>query len=310
VVEVVAVDAALGAELHAVVELVLARHHGDRHAASGLDDLDGHRAQPARATPDEDDVVLLDGVLAPAVQHAPRCGRDEGVGRGGLPGHVLGLGHALLGLDLGELGEAAPVGLVAPDPEGRGVHRVAAALTDGQVRGPLAAVHDDLVADLDVGDVLADLVDDAGGVAAADVEGLAAEVAAGVPLVAGADDIDRDAEAGPDVVVVDPGRHDVDEHLVVGDVGDVDDLLLEGLHRRAEPLRADQPGVHLLGDLSEGRHLTDVVQLLGHAWRPFCDMPQFPGVAGSRRAGEWSRGRGSFLTLLASSLVGHPELRP
>jgi hypothetical protein len=53
---------------------------------------------------------------------------------------------------------------------------------------------------------------------------------------------------GPDVVVVDAGRHDVDEHFVVGDAGDVDDFLLEGLHRRAEPLRADQPGVHLFGE--------------------------------------------------------------
>ena len=34
-------------------------------------------------------------------------------------------------------------------------------------------------------------------------------------------------ERGPDVVVVDAGRHDVDQHLVVADRRDVDDLLLE-----------------------------------------------------------------------------------
>jgi hypothetical protein len=182
VVEVVAVDAAFGAELHAVVELVFAGDHGDRGGARGLDDLDRHRAEPARAAPDQGDVAFLDGVLAPAVQHPPGGGADQGVGRGFLPGHVLGLGHALLGLDLGELGEAAPVGLVAPDPEGGRVHRVAAALDpDGAVRLPLAAVHDDLVADLDVGDVLADLVDDAGGVAAADVEGGRLPVSRGRP---------------------------------------------------------------------------------------------------------------------------------
>jgi hypothetical protein len=120
-------------------------------------------------------------------------------------------------------------------------------------------VHDDLVADLDVGDVLADGIHDARGVAAADVEALRLAC-----LVAGADDVDRDAEAGPHVVVVDAGCHDVDEHLVVGDRRDIDDLLLEGLQRRAEALRADQPGMHLRGDLAQGRLLAQVVEFLGH----------------------------------------------
>ena len=71
--------------------------------------------------------------------------------------------------------------------------------------------------------------------------------------------------------------------LVVGDLRDVHDLLLEGLHRRTEPLRADQPGVHLLGDLSEGRHLTDVVQLLGHAGVLSPTVLLIPGVTESRR---------------------------
>jgi hypothetical protein len=60
-------------------------------------------------------------------------------------------------------------------------------------------VDDDTVTHLDVGDASADGVDDAGGVAAADVE--AGSVAL---LFAGLDDVDGDAEGGPDVVVVDP----------------------------------------------------------------------------------------------------------
>ena len=40
----VAVDATLGAQLHAVVKLVFARDHGNRGRARRLDDLDGHRA--------------------------------------------------------------------------------------------------------------------------------------------------------------------------------------------------------------------------------------------------------------------------
>jgi len=48
-VELLAVDAALGPELLAVVELVLARHHRDRNPALRLGDLDRHAAEAARA---------------------------------------------------------------------------------------------------------------------------------------------------------------------------------------------------------------------------------------------------------------------
>ena len=188
VVEFVAVDAAFGAELHAVVEFVFAGDHGHRGRSSGFDDLNGHGSQATGAAPDQGDISLLDGVGAPAVQHAPGGGRDQGVGCGFFPVHVLGLGHALLGLNLGELGEAAPVGFVTPDAEGRRVHGIAAALDPSTVAAVLAAVHHDFVAHLDVGHVLADFVDDAGGVAAADVE-----VFGFAGFVAGADDVDWNA---------------------------------------------------------------------------------------------------------------------
>ena len=63
-----------------------------------------------------------------------------------------------------------------------------------------------------LGDRAADLPHDARGVAAADVE----RRVVGPVLVARArlDHVDRRAEAGPDVVVVDAGRHHPDQHLV------------------------------------------------------------------------------------------------
>ncbi len=245
-------------------------------ALAALHDLDGHGAETAGAAPDQHRIVRLHLVFGPAVQHAIRGRADQDVGRGLFPVHVLGLRHALVRLDLGELGEAAVVGLVSPDPERRRVHRVVAGLDPRAVAAPHAAVDDDLVADLHVGDVLADLVDDARGIAAADVEILRL-----AGLVARLDDVDRDAERGPDVIVVDAGRHDVDEALVVRDVGDLDHFLLERLHGLTEPLPADQPGVHLLWNFTERRLLADLVDFFAHA-SPSASVP-VPGVLSSTR---------------------------
>ena len=101
-----------------------------------------------------------------------------------------------MGLDAGELGEASPSCVSKPQMRKLLLkRRVAAGDDEGVVCVPHAAVQDDLVADLDVGDVGADGVDDAGGVAAADVEAL---LVAGVArLLVHADDVDRHAEARP-----------------------------------------------------------------------------------------------------------------
>src|SRR5215467_4826921 len=98
---------------------------------------------------------------------------------------------------------------------------------------------DDLVSDSDVPDVLPDGPDDAGAVAAARVEilGLALSLALG-------DDIDRRPEGGPDVVVVDPGRHDVDQHLVGADARRLEHLALPRVARLAEASLTDGVGVH------------------------------------------------------------------
>ena len=137
------------------------------------------------------------------------------------------------------------------------VHRVFARLNPGVVPAPRAAVDHHLVADFDVGDVLADLVDDAAGVAPADVE-----VLRFAGLVARCDDVDRNAEAGPYVVVVDAGRHDVDQHLVVGGLWNVDCLDLPRLSRLAEAFRPYHPGVHFGWHVAQRWLLADGIQIL------------------------------------------------
>ena len=113
-------------------------------------------------------------------EHAVRGGADQHVRGRCRPGQAGRLGQQLMRLHERVLREAAPVGLVAPDPRARRDDRVAAG-GDPRVGGiPHAAVRDDLVADADVVDALADRPDDAGGVAAADVEVLGLARLAGV----------------------------------------------------------------------------------------------------------------------------------
>ena len=73
-------------------------------------------------------------------------------------------------------------------------------------------MHHHFVADLDVGHVLADLVDDTGRIAAADMEVFGFAV-----LVACGNNIDGNAHGRPNVVVVDARRHHVNQHFVIGD---------------------------------------------------------------------------------------------
>ena len=112
---------------------------------------------------------------------------------------------------------------------------------------------DDLVTDRDVVDLIADAPDDARAVAATGVEVLRLALALAV-----GDDVDRGAERGPDVVVVDAGRHDVDQHVLRADLGGRDDLALPGVARFAEAVLADQEGVHLFGHVTERRALTEI----------------------------------------------------
>ena len=88
-------------------------------------------------------------------------------------------------------------------------------------------------------DLVADLPDDAGGIGAADVVAV-------VGMVAVAEDGDRFAERGPDVVEVDAGGHHPDDDLERAGLRDLDLLELEGVFRLALALLANYPGRHRL----------------------------------------------------------------
>ena len=164
--ELRAVDVADGAELLDQLALLVAGDDADGVGAGERAQLGGEHAQAAGGAPDQD---LVAGLQVAAVDQHPVGGEvGEPVGGRLLPGQVPGLGQQLLGLDLAELGERAPAGLIAPDLlAGRGQRVEAVHL--GILVGGLVAVHDDLVAGLPAGHALADLPHDPGGVRAADV---------------------------------------------------------------------------------------------------------------------------------------------
>ncbi len=110
----------------------------------------------------------------------------------------------------------------------------------------------DLVANLPARDFGADRPNDAGGVGAGDV----------IVGLMHVEDRDRLTERGPDTVVVDPGRHHHDQHLVAVDGGRVHDLDLHGGLGFAVALAPDGPGVHHPGHVAERRNLAELVELL------------------------------------------------
>ena len=186
------------------------------------------------------------------MQHAIRGRADEHVRGRFFPRQPRRLGHALVVLHLGVLREAAPVRFVAPDPLRRREHRIFAG-DDMRIVGlPHAAVHDDVVADLHVRDVLADGPHHAARVAAADVKVL--ELAFLLPRL---DDVDGDPHRRPHVVVVDARGHHVDEHVAWTERRYRQRLLLERVARLAEPLGADHLREHLVGQDAEIGHVSE-----------------------------------------------------
>jgi hypothetical protein len=125
-------------------------------------------------------------------------------------------------------------------------------------------VDDHLVAHFPLRHILAGLVDNSRSVAAADVKIFRLAL-----FVAGFDDVDRHTQARPHVVVVDAGGHHVDEHLVIGDGGNIDHLFLEGLDRVAKALFAHNPGVHFFRNFTQWGLIADLVQLFAHSVSSF-----------------------------------------
>src|SRR5262249_30284801 len=76
-----------------------------------------------------------------------------------------------------------------------------------------------------------------------------------------ADHVDGRAERGPDVVVVDAGRHHVDQHLVRSDAGRRDHLALPGVVRLAEAILPDATRVHLRRHDAELGAVTEIVEI-------------------------------------------------
>ena len=186
-----------------------------------------------------------------AEQHAIGGGERQRIGRALLPGEMLRALHQLARLHLAELGERAVRRLVAPDALAGGEHRIAAVALL-VVAVVLVTVDDDLVADLPALHLGADRPDDARGIRARDVERLLVHV----------ERRDRQAEPGPDAVVVDAGGHHEDQHLVLADRVRGHDLELHGLLGRAVPVAPDHPGVHVLRHVPERRDLADLVEVL------------------------------------------------
>src|SRR5213079_3659197 len=137
-----------------------------------------------------------------------------------------------------------------------GEHRVTARAHPRVVGPPPAAVDDDLVADPHVLYVAAGGPDDAGAVAAAGVEVL------GLPrLLALADHVEWRAQRRPDVVVVDPRRHHVDQRLVGAEGRRWDDLAPPRLARRTKSVLSQEVGVHAIRHFDVGRWTAGIVRV-------------------------------------------------
>ena len=204
--EVLAVDDAVGAEVHHVVALRIVGDHADRIGAGRRGKLHAEHAEPAGAAPHQHVVAGLERVRRMAEQHAIGGGERERVAGRLFPRQMLGLVHQLARLHAAELRERAVRRLVAPDALRRRQQRIAA-IAVLVVAVVLIAVDDDLVADLPAPHLGADRPDHAGGVGARDVERILVAV----------ERRDRTAEPGPDAVVVDARGHHIDQHLVLAD---------------------------------------------------------------------------------------------
>jgi hypothetical protein len=140
--------------------------------------------------------------------------------------------------------------LVAPDALRRRQQWVAAVAVF-VVAVVLIAVHDHFIADVPALDLGADGPDHARSIGSGDMKGVLVTVQRRY----------RNAEAGPDAVIVDPAGHDIDQHLVLGDRPGWNDLLLHRLFGRPMALLADRPGMHVRRNVPERRHFADVVKV-------------------------------------------------
>ena len=205
------------------MRLVRIRDDADGVGAGRRHELQAEDAKPARGAPHQHVVAGLERVRRMAEQHAIGRRQGERVAGGFFPGQVRRLCHQLARLHPAELRERAVRRLVAPDALRRRQQRIAA-VAILVVAVVLITVHDDFVADLPAPNLGADRPDDARRIGAGDVERMLVSV----------ERRDRNAETGPDAVIVDAAGHHIDQHLVFGDRPGRHDFAA------ASPARADR----------------------------------------------------------------------
>ncbi len=152
--------------------------------------------------------------------------------RGLFPRQVVRLRHELVGLDDGQLGQSAEVGLEAPDALLGVHHRVVVSI--GRLELDRQAVGDDLTAGLPLVDAGADAQDDAGEVGADHVVGQVVSLgvlAQSAVSLKEAERRHRLEDRGPDGVVVDRAGHDGDEGLAGSELGDRHVIEVQALAR-------------------------------------------------------------------------------
>jgi hypothetical protein len=210
-----AVDHVLAAHVAQQVGPLLLGHDAHGDAAAVEHQLDGVGADAAGGTPYEHRVALAHAGGMAADEHAVAGRGAQAADRRLLPGEVLGLGHELVGLDDRQVGEAAEVGLEAPDALVGGQHRVV--VGGGVLVVEEVAVDGDPVARLPVPHGVADAEDDAGRVGPDHVVVL---LVPGGPLGLTRQAVEeperrhRFEDRGPDRVEVDRAGHDGQVHLV------------------------------------------------------------------------------------------------
>ena len=204
--------------------------HGRRAAVEG--ELGGVGAEAAGGAPDQHGVALLHVRAVARDELAVGRGVDQPGRRGLLPGQVRGLGHQLVGLHQRQLGEAAEVGLEAPDALLGVHHRVAVAV--GALQLHREAVRDHPVAGLPGVDARPGAQHDAGEVRPDDVVGQVVARGERRDAAVAAQEAERRQrleDRRPHGVVVDRARHHRDERLARPELGRGDLVDVQALAR-------------------------------------------------------------------------------
>ena len=210
-----AVDDRLDAEFVEQRRLLRRADDADRYAAAVEHVLSRVAADAPGGPPHQHRVSLLHPRSVLADEHPVARAVAQRVDARLFPCEMCRLGHQLIGLDDGEIGQATEVGLEAPDPLVRAEHRI---IVGGRVLiVDVVAVHGHPVPGFPVSDCRAGAEHDTGSVGTND---LIRKCMAAAPLALLAETIEeaerrqRFEDAGPHRVEVDRARHHCDDGFV------------------------------------------------------------------------------------------------